>query len=188
MQEEVSHEQTFDSELLPLRHRKAYNRRGQENVHSLIFELSLQGIGYEIARILAEQGFRVAATSRNVGKGNEAAEKMREAVPKATIRYFQLDITDKASVKNCVKEVEQAFGRVDILINNAGMAYSGDVFGPAEAATTIAVNLEGTSKATDGFLRLMGKGSRIVNVCSRYALIWTNFFCTSVGRSYYLVS
>jgi carbonyl reductase 1 len=127
----------------------------------------MQGIGYEIARILAEQGFTVAVAARNPELGNAAVAKLTETVPGGKLDFFQLDITDENSAETCAKQVKEAYGKVDILINNAGMAYKGNIFGADEAATTINCNLKGTRNATEAFLSLIGHGGRVVNVCSR---------------------
>lgn len=77
------------------------------------------GIGYETALHLARKGFRVYATMRNLAK----ADPLREAASgeNLPLELLALDVTDAASIKSAVAEVVQREGRVDVLINNAGV-------------------------------------------------------------------
>lgn len=74
------------------------------------------GFGKEIARLLASRGYRVYGTTRN-GPGDISG-----------VNYLHLDLAVPLSVKQAVKQIAEKEGRIDILINNAGM-HSG---GPAE--------------------------------------------------------
>jgi NAD(P)-dependent dehydrogenase (short-subunit alcohol dehydrogenase family) len=78
-----------------------------------------RGIGFETARELAEKGVIVIIGSRDKAKGDEAAEKIASKGLKA--RAFQCDVTNLADHKKLYDYIEKNFGKLDILINNAGV-------------------------------------------------------------------
>jgi len=79
-------------------------------------------------------------------------------------------VTKKADVENLLSVVEKDYGgRLDVLINNAGFAYKGDVFGADEAEVTFNINYYGVKNMCEAFLPILSKspvGGRCVNVCS----------------------
>ena len=76
------------------------------------------GIGREIAEVALEQGHQVAVTARDESRVGDFVERFgARALPLA------LDVTDKAQCADAVARTEQAFGRVDVLVNNAGYGY-----------------------------------------------------------------
>ncbi|QFY62265.1 SDR family oxidoreductase [Rhizobium grahamii] len=77
------------------------------------------GLGAEAARHLASKGAQVAVAGRRRGKLNEVVAEIAAAGGKA--RAYQLDVTDKRQVKTVVDAVIADFGRLDVLINNAGL-------------------------------------------------------------------
>jgi NAD(P)-dependent dehydrogenase (short-subunit alcohol dehydrogenase family) len=81
---------------------------------------SNQGIGRATAEALAiNHGFHVIITSRNLAAGEAVAFSLRAKGHKATA--IQLDLTSESSIKAAVAFVEQDFGALDVLINNAGI-------------------------------------------------------------------
>ncbi|KAJ0246533.1 (+)-neomenthol dehydrogenase [Hirschfeldia incana] len=82
-----------------------------------------RGIGLEICRQLASNGIRVVLTSRDEKRGLEAVETLRQetGVSDQTLVFHQLDVTDPASVTSLAEFVKTQFGKLDILINNAGV-------------------------------------------------------------------
>lgn len=85
----------------------------------------------------------------------------------------QLDVTDDASAARLARWLEDTYGGVDVLVNNAGFAYKGNVFGAEEAQVTIGINVAGTRRVTEALLPLLRaraatspQGARVVNVCS----------------------
>lgn len=129
-----------------------------------------KGIGFEIARQLGAQGLQVVVTSRDEGRGAEAMKQLQAKESAGRFEYCQADITDSASIQKCAQFLKDKYGKVAILVNNAGIAYKGSIFGADEAQTTIDCNLKGTREMCNAVLPLMGEGSRIVNVCSMCAL------------------
>ncbi len=76
------------------------------------------GFGHELALLLRNQGFRVAATARDVTKIQDLGPG-----PKETILTLPLDVRDKTAIDRAVKEAEAKFGQIDVLVNNAGYGY-----------------------------------------------------------------
>jgi len=130
-----------------------------------------KGIGLETARQLAQQGITVLIGARDPAKGQAAAESL--AAANLDVRSIALEVTDQASITAAAKQIEREFGRLDILINNAGtMLYGAD--GAASTATrealrsTFEINFFGLVDVTQTFLPLIRKSSagRIVNLSS----------------------
>eukprot|EP00026_Physarum_polycephalum_P015700 Phypoly_transcript_16441.p1 GENE.Phypoly_transcript_16441~~Phypoly_transcript_16441.p1 ORF type:complete len:246 (+),score=52.93 Phypoly_transcript_16441:95-832(+) len=80
------------------------------------------GIGFEIAKQLAQKGYKVFVGARSAEKGNPAVKQISEATGSKSVEFLQLEITDSASVAAAVKTVESKDGKLDILVNNAGIA------------------------------------------------------------------
>ena len=83
------------------------------------------GLGAQFALALANQGAKVAVCARRLEK-LEAVKAKVEALGAECIAV-KLDVTDEASVKECVATVENKWGRIDILCNNAGVSIYGDL-------------------------------------------------------------
>jgi NAD(P)-dependent dehydrogenase (short-subunit alcohol dehydrogenase family) len=121
-----------------------------------------RGIGAEIARELAaDHGFLVFAGARNPGSAPEGDG----LVP------IRLDVTDRATIEEARDRIESEAGRLDALINNAGVY--GDAIGAADydlerAHEVLEVNTFGPWRLIQAFLPLLGasKAPRIVNVSS----------------------
>lgn len=121
------------------------------------------GLGKASARYFAEQGWNVAATMRS-------PEKETELVKYPNIKIFRLDVTNLAEVQQATQDAIQAFGKIDVVINNAGMG----VYGALELAKEedidrqFAVNTRGPINIIRAFLphfRGMG-GGMFINVSS----------------------
>src|SRR5580765_6168055 len=86
---------------------------------------SSTGIGMATALHLAEKGHKVYASMRNLDGGGD----LRAAADAAgvAIELIQLDVNDEASVNRAVTEVLEREGRIDVLVNNAGIAPLGPV-------------------------------------------------------------
>ncbi|XP_059441335.1 (+)-neomenthol dehydrogenase-like [Corylus avellana] len=82
-----------------------------------------KGIGFEICKQLASNGVEVILTARDVKRGNEAVEKLN-AAGYSDVIFHQLDVGDKASISSFANFIKTQFGKLDILINNAGIVGS----------------------------------------------------------------
>jgi NAD(P)-dependent dehydrogenase (short-subunit alcohol dehydrogenase family) len=79
-----------------------------------------KGIGKEIARQLGAQGLTVLLGARDEGRGAEAAAELKaQGIDAHTVL---LDVTDAASIAAATAQIEADFGRLDVLVNNAGIA------------------------------------------------------------------
>ena len=120
------------------------------------------GIGYETALKLAQQGHKVYGAARRV----ERMEPLRESgvVP------IQMDVTDEASMEAGVRQIIDAEGRIDVLINNAGYGYLGAIENVPieEARRQLEVNLFGLARLTQLVLPHMRRqhSGRIINTSS----------------------
>lgn len=138
-----------------------------------------QGIGLQIAKDLAADGLTVLLASRNLDRGNAAAETID-----GDVHPIQLDVTEEASIRSAVKQVEDKFGRLDILINNAAISRANGeqsetmqdyikrsratVIDVDEVRTIWETNVFGVLAVTQAFVPLLRKSeaARIVNVSS----------------------
>ncbi|WP_243080071.1 SDR family oxidoreductase [Pantoea sp. MQR6] len=77
------------------------------------------GIGAEVARLLASRGAKVAIAARRQSKTEQVIEEITRAG--GDVRGYSLDVTDKHQVESVVSAVIRDFGRLDVLINNAGL-------------------------------------------------------------------
>jgi len=78
-----------------------------------------RGIGLEIARQLAKHGLKVVLTSRSAAKGRAALKSLGEIG--THVQYHLLDVTSPVSIRALAAHVSERFGRVDVLVNNAGV-------------------------------------------------------------------
>lgn len=128
-----------------------------------------QGIGFEIARQLGQQGITILVAARNKQRGLDATKKLQEQDIRA--HALVLDVTDQRTIDSAAAEVARTFGKLDILVNNAGIVAERTL--PSEAQLenvrkTFETNVVGVFAVTKAFLPLIRKSSagRIVNVSS----------------------
>jgi NAD(P)-dependent dehydrogenase (short-subunit alcohol dehydrogenase family) len=126
-----------------------------------------RGIGLEACRQLAAEGFDVVLGSRDPAKGDAAAGELGDQVV-----ALQLDVDDDESVGAAAAAVEERFGHLDVLINNAAILYDTTNRGVdvdlTEVRRGFETNLFGAWRTTQAFLPLLrlGSSARIVNVSS----------------------
>jgi len=84
-------------------------------------------IGRAVVRLLAGKGVRVAATDLDTSRLASLREEL--VTDGATVRCYDADVTDRHQVEELARKVLQDFGKVDILINNAGVWENRDIFG-----------------------------------------------------------
>jgi NAD(P)-dependent dehydrogenase (short-subunit alcohol dehydrogenase family) len=130
-----------------------------------------RGIGLEIGKQLLEIGWNVVFTARNMLEGRPLVNKLREEWKSAW--YHQLDVTDEQSISDLMKYVEDTCGRLDVLINNAGImiedkhrAMEMDL---DDLHKTMATNLYGPLMLTRAMVPFFkdSKDARVINVSSR---------------------
>jgi NAD(P)-dependent dehydrogenase (short-subunit alcohol dehydrogenase family) len=123
-----------------------------------------KGLGFEAARRLKEHGHRVVIGARDAGRGQQAAEELG-------VEWVQLDVTSDASVAAAAQDLEERFGGVDVLVNNAGI--SGPFVGVDEMDAAIMTSVLDTNtvaavRTIHAFLPQLRRSSApvVVNVSS----------------------
>jgi NAD(P)-dependent dehydrogenase (short-subunit alcohol dehydrogenase family) len=123
-----------------------------------------KGLGYETARRLTERGHTVILGARDPQRGAAAAARLG-------VRFVPIDVTDDASVARAVADVEAREGRVDVLINNAGITgrrVAAAVLTGDDARLVFDTNVLSIVRVTHAFLPLLGKSDApaVINVSS----------------------
>jgi len=126
-----------------------------------------RGIGREVVARLAGLGMTVLLGARNPGRGAAAAVEIDGDVHPVT-----LDVTDPATIEAAAKLVEERYGRLDVLVNNA--AITGDSWAPPSATDpdvmhrVFEVNVYGVMRVTNALLPLLRRSAapRVVNMSS----------------------
>jgi NAD(P)-dependent dehydrogenase (short-subunit alcohol dehydrogenase family) len=127
-----------------------------------------RGIGREIAAQLADRGMRVYAAGRDRRRGGE----LERALHEYDVRFVELDVTMQSQVDAAVERIDQESGRLDVLVNNAGVVVEWGVPPAAVSAhhmrTALEVNVIGAVAVTHACLPLLRRapGARIVNLSS----------------------
>ncbi|MGW1059095.1 SDR family NAD(P)-dependent oxidoreductase [Micromonospora rubida] len=125
-----------------------------------------KGIGFETAKQLLELGHIVYIGARDVERGEKAAAALGA-------RFVQLDVTDDASVSDALATIDSAEGRLDVLVNNAGILGAGAIDGPT-ALRVFDTNAVGIVRVTEAALPLLRKSSNptVVTLSSSLGSFW----------------
>jgi meso-butanediol dehydrogenase/(S,S)-butanediol dehydrogenase/diacetyl reductase len=144
------------------------------------------GIGLAIAERFAAEGARLLLTGRNRASGEALAKRLGAD-------FIAGDVTESRLADDLVRATVERFGRIDILINNAGIVHRGTVLETSDAdfARIMAVNVEAVFRFSRAAVRRMiaqfeadGKGGAIVNIASDWAFVAGRAelaYCTSKG-------
>lgn len=136
-----------------------------------------KGLGFEIARQLAQAGCIVLLGARDISRGTEAAEKLKNL---GEVRVIELDYARPDTIEHAAKTIKAESGRLDILINNAGIADPADGLPSktdvAAVERIFATNFIGTLRVTQAMLPLLKKSAsgRIVNMSSNLGSLTFN--------------
>lgn len=137
-----------------------------------------KGIGLEIARQLAEAGVTVMLGTRDLRRGQDAANELAQTG--LTVEAVEIDINDETTIASTAEQIAAKHGRLDILVNNAGIVDAAD--GPPSAATTGAArrlmetNFIGALAVTQAMLLLLhlSRAGRIVNLSTTLGSLTIN--------------
>jgi NAD(P)-dependent dehydrogenase (short-subunit alcohol dehydrogenase family) len=131
-----------------------------------------RGIGYELVKQMALKGFKVILASRNPETGHVAAQKLKES--NLDVSFVEMDVENQESISQAAIAVNERYGRLDVLINNAGVYLDKNEkllnMGPSILEGTMATNFFGAYHVIRSFIPLMEKRGygRIINVSSEY--------------------
>lgn len=131
-----------------------------------------KGIGLELSKQLAEKNYQVILGSRDRVKGQNAVSSLQKQG--IDIRFVELDVDSPESIQNAVKDIQDTYGRLDVLINNAGIYLDEGLMlseeDPSILEKTMRTNLLGPYQLIRSFLPLMKKNNygRIINISSGY--------------------
>jgi NAD(P)-dependent dehydrogenase (short-subunit alcohol dehydrogenase family) len=129
-----------------------------------------RGIGFEICRQLAARGVQVVLTARKQDAGEQAMKKL--AAQKLPARFHTLNVTEPESIAALHDFLERTFGRLDVLINNAGIIEDEEASGLQVSLSTVRATLETNTLAplhlaqTFAPLLKQSPAGRIVNMSS----------------------
>ena len=132
-----------------------------------------RGIGRAIAQRLASREFHVVLNYRaNEEAANSLAQELREAGHACT--PWQADVSERDAVKQMMSGIRRELGRLDVLVNNAGMLHEGLFFmtKPDTFWRVLEVNLGGVANCSRAAIPLLGrhKAGRIINIASIAAM------------------
>ena len=129
-----------------------------------------KGIGREVARELAVLGYTVLIGSRSRARGTDVAKEFTEEGLRAV--FVPIDVTDHDTIKTATNLIGEQFGKLDVLINNAGIALDGGSI-PSQVSIetlreTFETNVFGAFAVLQTMLPLLRKSTagRIVNISS----------------------
>jgi NAD(P)-dependent dehydrogenase (short-subunit alcohol dehydrogenase family) len=125
------------------------------------------GFGAHFARVLAGEGAKVALAARRLDALESISTEIREAG--GTALAVKLDVSDDVSIKHAVQTTVDAFGRIDVLVNNSGVSVSKPLLEQtaADFDAVVDVNLKGAFLVATEVARRMkadGKGGSIINI------------------------
>lgn len=130
-----------------------------------------RGIGREVARQLAQEGYEVLLSARDGERASAAAAELAQ-VTGGAVRALTLDVADPKSIEAAAERVRADPGRLDVLVNNAGVGSDFGVSGVApdfdKIASALETNFYGAYRLTIALLGLLRESEhpRIVNVSS----------------------
>jgi NAD(P)-dependent dehydrogenase (short-subunit alcohol dehydrogenase family) len=151
-----------------------------------------KGIGLEIVRNLAGAGCIVLLGARNVERGQEAVRQLKKA-GRDGVHFLAIDVTRQETITAAAKQIESEYGRLDILMNNAGINLRGDGLpGAADVSAVEKVfdtNFFGALRVAQTMLPLLRNSAagRIVNISSGLGSLTFNSDPTWTGRDVKLI-
>ena len=123
-------------------------------------------MGMEETRAVAKAGYHTIMACYCPAKAEEKCQKLIEETGNKNIEVIGIDLANLQTVRHFADTIKERFGRVDLLMNNAGTLETGQHFTVDGLERTISVNYVGPYLLTRLLLPLMPEGSRIVNMAS----------------------
>ena len=137
-----------------------------------IIEFAKKGYNVVINYIDSEKEAKLKFIDGNFEFNNEEdAKKLKEYVEKQyeiQAMIVEMDVSNEAEIKNGIKKIIDRFGKIDVLVNCAGIVFDRDIYKAtvSEFENTIRVNILGAFIVSREVSKYMGKGSSIINVSS----------------------
>ncbi|MEH7097700.1 SDR family oxidoreductase [Neobacillus vireti] len=131
-----------------------------------------RGIGYELVKQLSLKGFKVILTCRDPEMGHIAVQKLKDS--NLDVSFVAMDVNDQESIRQAAVTVNELYGRLDVLINNAGIYLDENkklmAMEPSILERTMETNFFGAYYCLRSFIPLMEKHGygRIINISSEY--------------------
>jgi NAD(P)-dependent dehydrogenase (short-subunit alcohol dehydrogenase family) len=150
---------------------------------------SNKGIGYEVARQLANKGFHTFIGARNADTGQKVAKDLTAGG--ATATFLHLDVSDSKSITAAAREFAELVDHLDVLVNNAAILFKQDSAILKDdldlLKNTLETNTLGPLRVAQAFISLLSKSSapRIINVSSGGGQLsggadgWSPAYCIS---------
>jgi carbonyl reductase 1 len=133
-----------------------------------------KGIGFYTAKGLLSKGYTVILAVRDAHLGEKAKSSLLEVVPGSTVSVVTLDVADGSAVDAAAATVKvMAPTGIDVLVNNAGIAFKKDALESRaeQARLTVNTNYYGTLRVTNALRPQLNPGARVVNVGSRLGVL-----------------
>ncbi|WP_260261424.1 SDR family NAD(P)-dependent oxidoreductase [Vibrio intestinalis] len=124
------------------------------------------GIGFETAKQLVELGHHVVLHGRNSAKLAQVEQELTALNSEAKVETVVADLSNLAAVHDMVAEIAQRFGRIDVLINNAGVFTTNQTVTPEGLDVRFVVNTVAPYLLTKELLPLLCTNARVVNLSS----------------------
>jgi NAD(P)-dependent dehydrogenase (short-subunit alcohol dehydrogenase family) len=131
-----------------------------------------RGIGYELVKQLSLSGINVVLASRDHEMGNKAVQKLKEL--NLDVSCIEMDVSNHESITQAAITLNEQYGRLDVLINNAGVYLDENenllTMDPSILQKTMETNFFGVYHVMRSFIPLMEKQGygRIINISSEY--------------------
>ncbi len=144
-----------------------------------------RGIGLETTKDLLRQGAKVIMACRNADQATKAIKSIENDSHRSRCFYKHLDLTDYENIKSFVKEVLDEFGKIDILINNAGSCFTNFTLSDGIELTYF-TNHIGHLILSALFLENFNPKGRIINVVTtKYKRVWESTLNKFTSESNY---
>ena len=170
--------QLIDSDVMQRKEERKMGNRLKDKV--AIITGAAKGIGFATAQRFAQEGAKVMIADINLESVKGAAAQIPQAEP------YEMNVTDRASIQAVVDQVMQKHGRIDILINNAGITQDARLIKMTEAQfdTVIDVNLKGVFNCTQLIVpHMLDAGSGAVVNASSVVGLYGNFGQTNYSAT-----
>lgn len=121
------------------------------------------GLGKEMAVALSERGAKIAILDIKEKEGNRAAKRL-----KTKSQFYKVDVSKEEEIKKAASQIKKEFGKIDILINNAGVFYPTPIKSTKKESweKLMSINVTGYFLMAKYFVPMMKNGGKIINVSS----------------------